>query len=1032
METLFRLALARPAIAQDPALPSIVLAQNTPFQAALRQALQAPDPRAAVRAAALQFAQSAAYSPDPSSHPMAAGLANLAAGMDVLEARPRAPHADLLAAIRAAFNANAGTLVQRQAFRDAMAALRDTIVAIKHLPGEHGRPLEQLTRQLRDMETVVRAAGDATFPGTGAILRRYRRRSLQLPTEADLRSALSTTEAETKRQKELEEEEKRRRQRLQELLARYRGAQAAIDELASIGSQHLQTTPRTASAGFLGPSPLRPRAALQDSVTFRNELARLTLDRLRDKTPLTAAVETHRGLLSSTVAGLTAAAPGRQLLAGTRDFRPPVPAAGQFRPVEGAERSLSQQTREVLREHGLRLSDQPLDTTVQALQNALSATAALLDASVGRAVQTSLKRIGGALVLARTPLFNAWNNISVGGGFQIPPIPFPPDPRIPHTRGRVGPAGVADLIVVRQQLVRYEATDVAHIENVLRGESKDRQHRRRRETEELTFRETEVSTTEERELESTNRFELSRETSETIQEEASLKAGLTVSGKYGPVVEFSASAEGSVSRSKEQATSAASTFSQDITQRSAHKVTERVLERASLRVTNEVVEENRHTLDNSGGAGHISGVYQWVNKVYQAQMFNYGLRTLYDFMVPEPGAFLIAAMQNAHASAIQIEKPAPFPLRPDEITPSNYSEWVHRYGAGGVEPPPEIFITRSLDFKAGGGEEHVDYTHSGQITIDEGYEAIWGSVAVVNMIWEGTWVVDVALGSQVNRFAGGDWLWTTTLDSERGSIPFALATNEVSDIAVAVEVKCRRTNRATDKWRLETHGKIMDAYRARLADYEEKIAALEAQAGIAIRGRNPGLNLELMKDELKKDCISILTAQHYDLFGAIGSSSAGLPQIDLSESDAEGRYVRFFEQAFEWEHMTWITYPYFWGRKSQWAERISYEDEDPRFNQFLKAGYCRVVVPARLGFEGAIDHFMTTGDVWQGGPLPPISNPLYLPIADEIAEQLDRPGDEQPQGAPWLVRIPTTLVRLRPDDRLPVWAQDANGDWVEQ
>ena len=29
----------------------------------------------------------------------------------------------------------------------------------------------------------------------------------------------------------------------------------------------------------------------------------------------------------------------------------------------------------------------------------------------------------------------------------------------------------------------------------------------------------------------------------------------------------------------------------------------------------------------SAGTGHISGVYQWVNKVYQAQMFNYGLRT---------------------------------------------------------------------------------------------------------------------------------------------------------------------------------------------------------------------------------------------------------------------------------------------------------------------------------------------------------------------------------------------------------------------
>ncbi|MFF4755729.1 hypothetical protein ACWD5R_34860 [Streptomyces sp. NPDC002514] len=60
-----------------------------------------------------------------------------------------------------------------------------------------------------------------------------------------------------------------------------------------------------------------------------------------------------------------------------------------------------------------------------------------------------------------------------------------------------------------------------------------------------------------------------------------------------------------------------------------------------------------------------------------------------------------------------------------------------------------------------------------------------------------------------------------------------------------------------------------------------------------------------------------------------------------------------------------------------------------------------------------------------------MSSPLYLPIADEIAERLDRPGDEIPQGEHWTVRIPTSLVRLRADDRLPRWVQNAQGEWVE-
>jgi hypothetical protein len=498
-------------------------------------------------------------------------------------------------------------------------------------------------------------------------------------------------------------------------------------------------------------------------------------------------------------------------------------------------------------------------------------------------------------------------------------------------------------------------------------------------------------------------------------------------------VEFSASAEGSVSRSKEEATKSAAKFSQDVTERSANKVTERVLERSSLRVTNEVIEKNSHALDNVAGAGHISGLYQWVNKVYQAQMFNYGIRMMYDFMVPEPAAFLISALQSAHANALELEKPTPFTLRPDQITETNYHSWVQQYGATDVQPPPEMYKTKAFDFKAGGGESGTNYNHSGQLQVDEGYKAVYGSVGLVGNIWEDNASLDVVLGRRTNRIGPGLGVgfWSTTLDAETDSMPVALDTFKYSQIAVAVEVKCQRTDRALMKWRLETHAKLTQAYKARLSEYEEKLASLEIQAGVAIRGRNPALNMELMNDELKKQCITILTEQHFDLFDAIQTGSFNVPQIDLYENAAEGPYVRFFEQAFEWEQMTWLTYPYFWGRKSQWDERIAYEDVDPVFNQFLKAGYCRVVVPVRPGFEGAIDHFMTYGDVWNGGPLPAISNSLYLPIADEIAERLDRPGDEIPQGDPWLVRIPTTLVHLRADDKLPKWQQDANGNWVE-
>jgi len=1035
METLFRFVLTRPAIVQREDAPSIRLAQNTAFQAALGQAQSSQNPREALKAVARQFITSPNFVGHPKKLPIQAQLKELSDALNGLEPNKKVTRAEVAKVIEDAFGATPADLVKNKTLDGPMASLKDSLIAIKQLPEEHGRPIEELTNQLRDIEVILKVAAAKDFPGDGATLRRYRRRSLMLPSDADLRSSLSTLERQKELERQRKEAEKKKEKEAEANLNLYQRLKRGIDELTSLNGENFQITPQTADAGFLVPAAVRPVQLFINEMTQHQQVAQLNLLRMQVATGRAesiaragehaVSVPEGKGLAIASVPAQV-----QMLQSGSPAFKPLQFGEATFRLKPSAEGMLSASTVELLRERKLNVSERPLDQIVAVLRAELIQLSEQLDALLGRPMQRTFKRMGNVMVTIATPMASIWNNIVIGNIFSPMPV-FPVDNRVPHSHGSVAPVGIADLLVVKQQLVRYEGADVAHIENVLKGEKKEREHTRRRETEELTFRETEITTSEERELESTNRFEMSRETSETIKEDASLKAGLSISGKYGPTVEFSVSAEGSLSRSKEESTKTAAKFSQDVTQRSANKVTERVLERSSLRVTNEVIEKNNHTLDNVGGGGHISGVYQWVNKVYRAQMFNYGLRTMYDFMVPEPAAFLIAALQNAHASATEIEKPAPFTLRPDQVTETNFHSWVKQYGATDVQPPPEMYKTKSLDFKAGGGDDKTNYNHSGQMLIDEGYKAVYATVARVINIWDSSASVDVVIGSRTHRFVPGDWVWSTTLSDEQDSIPFALDTFHVSQIAAAVEVKCQRTDRAMMKWRLDTHAKLTQAYKARLSEYEEKLAALQMQAGVAIQGKNPALNMELMRDELKKNCVSILTEQHFDLFDAITTGLNGLPQIDLNENEAEGPYVRFFEQAFEWEHMTWVTYPYFWGQKSQWDERIAYEDTDPIFNQFLKAGYCRVAVPARPGFEGAIDHFMTYGEIWNGGPLPAISSPLYLPIADEIAERLDRPGDELPEGDPWLVRIPTTLVHLRPDDKLPKWKQDANGDWVE-
>jgi hypothetical protein len=40
------------------------------------------------------------------------------------------------------------------------------------------------------------------------------------------------------------------------------------------------------------------------------------------------------------------------------------------------------------------------------------------------------------------------------------------------------------------------------------------------------------------------------------------------------------------------------------------------------------------------------------------------------------------------------------------------------------------------------------------------------------------------------------------------------------------------------------------------------------------------------------------------------------------------------------------------------------------------------------------------------------------------------PSEEIPRGEPWEIRLPTTLVALRPDGTLPRWVKDETGEWI--
>ena len=203
---------------------------------------------------------------------------------------------------------------------------------------------------------------------------------------------------------------------------------------------------------------------------------------------------------------------------------------------------------------------------------------------------------------------------------------------------------------------------------------------------------------------------------------------------------------------------------------------------------------------------------------------------------------------------------------------------------------------------------------------------------------------------------------------------------------LSLEVTCQRTERALNEWQLKTHAAILTAYLKLKQDCEEKLAAHEYQDSLQIAGRNPGANRLIERAELKRACITLFTEQTFDQFGAIDETT-GSPEIALDRALPQGRYIRFFEEAFEWEQAMYFFYPYYWGRKGSqselWVSKLKIDDADPLFAEFLKAGTARVVIPVRPKFAEEVAHFFETGEIWDGGDLPSITSPLYLDIIQE-------------------------------------------------
>lgn len=581
------------------------------------------------------------------------------------------------------------------------------------------------------------------------------------------------------------------------------------------------------------------------------------------------------------------------------------------------------------------------------------------------------------------------------------------------------PVGIADLLVVKQRLKKYQLGEIAHIENILQGETRHREHKRTDRQEIDTTVEVEATKEEERDLQSTDKAELKQEAEHIVKSDNSVQAGVSLSASYGPI-SLSTNLSSSSSNSVQDAQRQATTFSKEVVARAVNRTTERTLTRRTEKKLFEIVETNQHGF--SSPSKSVSGVYQWVNKVYEAQVYNYGRRMLYEIVVPEPAAFFKESLRGARAEGATLVKPRPIDFKPGQLTDGNWMDYAARYELGTSTAPPRQYVTVVKVYSKTGLGANTGTSDAADIDIPEGYKAFSARIRESGVLYKGTTAnVDVVVGTTLTRFQQETYTEYVILDDEVGKIGTGFTSLNYSAFTISIEVTCNRTERVLHEWQTKFFGELVTAYNSMLSRFEREMERQKEAEEMLPYGRNPQADERIVRGELRKSALALIRRDNFNGFAAIQDDpQSGGPTPDIIQSDKIARAVLFFEQAFEWEQLTYRFYEYFWGRKERWKKDLLLDDKNEQFRAFLSAGSARLVLPVRPGFEKLVANYFETGAIVNDDDAPDVASPEYLPILTEIKEELSAPGTEKEYGPAWEVTVPTTLVMLRgTDGQLP-------------
>lgn len=524
------------------------------------------------------------------------------------------------------------------------------------------------------------------------------------------------------------------------------------------------------------------------------------------------------------------------------------------------------------------------------------------------------------------------------------------------------PVQIADLRVIEHKTVGYLPGEIAHINNTQPGEVNTRETRRLKTvdsyesllTDDTIFRETDVQ--------STDRFSLEKAATQVESEESGwhTNASASASGSTG-FGSYKASVDGGYasSESETNSNSTAQKFSQELVKKAVDRVSNRVREERSTRTVEEFEERVSHVIDNTTSDRPKSFVYRWLDKLTQATLKNYGKRLIYEINVPHPSHYYLSHSLKEKPTVKIPKDPRLLEiygqriLSPKHITRENYQLWANLYNVK-LDIPKDEKIIISHAFSS---EDTA--VNSETIAIDDNYECdkafitnlfkpidkIITNVAGIKYTYEIVCDLRVLIGRQgyVSLKTGGDYNPPVEikLNKEQKKLPLSIYHHsDESGIIMNVEIECSLSKRAYKEWQVKCYNEIIDAYENIKAEAETKMSSWDPN----LPSIHPMKKASQVKEEIKKESIrNMLRYNSINIYDTYKPGEEYYP--DFNRDKLNGEKAKFLENVFDWNNMTFEFHPYYYSNKSNWAKVLNLKDDDPMFEEFLKASYATVRIP---------------------------------------------------------------------------------------